>query len=251
MAIDDIGPSQVFANPVATSWPEAGRIDLPEFSTEVREFGPDQILLDPSVLLGEAGFAWLTSVPREELSRFIIPKTFVDQVAGHAEYSSLDEELWGPLPTGNSLHALAEAINDLTTFSADEAPLNLPFEVLQVVAQLRDFGSEVAVEEWLYLQSNSWIAARSRRLFDHFKRAGAKALEVTGDLLDDVTWLALGSRPRNEPLTASLRARAGVNVVIVGGVATLTVLMPWVGVAGTVAAFFFTPYAKPRSLSTA
>lgn len=111
-------------------------------------------------------------------------------------------------------------------------------------------GSQVALEEWLYLHSNSWIIARSRQVLDHFTRAGAKGVEIAGDALNDVTWLALGKRPSESgpgPLTKKLRIQAGANVALAGGSAALNLFAPWIGIPVTIAAFLMKPYVRPRS----
>ncbi len=158
--------------------PAPGQRPLPDD----RDPGEELLLLDPSVLLGNEGFGWLEDVPHDERRRLVVSKIFFDQVTEGAVYTAADEELWGPLPEGSARLQLAELIAGLTMFSERDAAKDLPPEVAAVAVRLQDMGSRVAAEEWLYLASNSWMAARSRNVLQHFKRAGAKVTEVTGDV---------------------------------------------------------------------
>jgi hypothetical protein len=222
------------------------RSHLPKSRGEV--FSPSETLLflDPSALLGDGGFGWLAEVPYSARANFVISKTFSDQIFGNAEYTAIDEELWGPLPQGASRHALTELVAALTKFSEEDAGANLPPEVSEVVGRLRNMGSQVAVEEWLYLQTNSWLAARTQNAVQHFKRGGAKVIEVAGIVVDDLTLLALGQRPGTPvTLTKKMRAQAAITVIVAGGVAAAGVVVPWAAVPGVVIALFIAPYLKP------
>ena len=212
----------------------------------VRDPGEELLLLDPSVLLGDEGFGWLEDVPYDERTRFVVARTFLGQVAGLVEYTAADEELWGTLPDGEARLQLMALIAGLTIFSERDVVDDLLPEVAEVADRLRSMGSQVAVEEWLYLHSNSILGARSRKIVEHFKRGGAKVVEIAGDGIDDLTWLALGKKPGTQaPLTKELRAKAGIRVVLVGGVATGTVLLPWLAVPGAIVMFLANPYLQP------
>jgi hypothetical protein len=152
------------------------------------------LLLDPSVLLGEKGFGWLEGIPDDERRQLVVSKTFFDQVTERAVYTATDEDLWGPLPDGSARRQLEELITGLTIFESDVVD-DLPPEVLEVADRLRSLGSQVAVEEWLYLASNSSMGARSRKILGHFKKGGAKVTEVTGDIAENLTFRAAGIQP--------------------------------------------------------
>lgn len=205
------------------------------------------VMLDPSLFLGEGGFEWFVDTSIEERANFVISRTFFEQVAGRVEYTDTDSQLWGQLPEESNRSRLEELLTGLTLFSRGDVVGDLPPEVLAIAERLREMGSRVAVEEWLYLNSNSWIAARTRNILDHFNRAGSKSIELLGNALDDATWLGLGQRPdRNSPLSPSLRRRAGANVLIAGGVGTLTFILPWFSIPGAILMLFYAPFARPR-----
>lgn len=204
------------------------------------------LLLDPSVFLGDEGFGWLEDLPHDERRRFVVSSTFFNQVAGKAEYTAADEELWGPLPGEGARRQLLELIADLTIFSENDVPRDLPPLVGEIAIRLAQMGSQVAVEEWFYLQSNSWLGAGSRKVLDHFKRAGAKVVEVSGNAVEDLTWLAAGQRPGPPgTLTPELIRKAGINVVVVGGMTTAGFLMPVLTIPVGIVALIINPLLGP------
>jgi len=210
---------------------------------------PDKfVMLDPSLFLGDEGFEWIADTPLAERESFVIPKLFFEQVVGRTEYTATDAQLWGPLPDGESRAQLEDLLAGFTLFSASDLQDDVSAEVRVIVERLSEMGSQVAVDVWLYLQTNSWIAARSRRIVDHFMRAGAKGIELLGNAIDDVTWLALGTRPGGAgPLTAQLRKQAGINVLVAGGVAAMGAVLPWLSVPGAIALLVLAPYSKPKA----
>lgn len=207
---------------------------------------PDRelLLLDPSMFLGEGGFGWLADAPYDERARFVISSTFFDQLIGEADYTSQDEQLWGPLPVGPARDRLISLVADLPRFTEADAAGGLAPGVGQIADQLRAMGSQVAVEEWLYLHTNSWLAARTKKIAEHFRRAAAKVIEVAGIVADDLVLLASGVRAGSRPVTPALRIRAAINVVIVGGLTTASIAFPALAVAIPIAVvqFAISPY---------
>lgn len=154
----------------------------------------ESLLLDPSAVLGDGGFGWLEEIPHLDRGQFVVSRTFFEQVAGREEWTAADSQLWGPLPAGSVRAQLEELLAGVSMLSEEDAAADLSPEVLDVAARLGDMGSRVAVEQWLSLQSHSWLAARTRRVLEHFKQAGARSLEIAIDALDGLTWLALGRK---------------------------------------------------------
>ena len=211
------------------------------------------LLLDPSIFLGEEGFDWLVTSPDIDRSQFVVPRNFFDQVGRRAEYRQSDQELWGPLPDGQSRRDLEELLAGFRMFAEQDAAGDLPLEAVDVLRRLRDLGSQTAIEEWLFLQTNSWLAARTRTVLDQFRRAGARAAEMVGSVVDDLVWLAVGRRPPTTPetLTPELKIRAGINVVVVGGIAALGLIGSWLAVPAAIVAYLIQPYLQQKPSPTA
>lgn len=185
----------------------------------------ERLMLDPSMLLGDQGFGWLAS---EDLNQFVISATFVAQLRGEVAYSDHDRELFGELPIEADRGALLNLVGPIGRFGLQDIDTELlPESVRAVAAQLQAAGSQVAAEEWLYLATNSWLAARSRRIFDAFNQAGAAALELGRDVLGDVVHRTL-QLPSDAPpvLRPELIARAGLRWLAVGGPAIAPLLFP-------------------------
>lgn len=191
----------------------------------------EAILLDPSMFLGPEGFGWLRAVPLDERKRFVAPMTFYRQLAREVEYTEVDAQLWGSYPDEETRGQLAELVWTLTLFGEGDVTGDLPPEVSAVTDALREAGSQVAVEEWLYLNTHSWLAARTRRVIDHFRRAGSRAVEMAGDALEALAWRVLQlPGPRPETLTPQLRRAAGIRVLATAGPAVAGAIAPWLGV---------------------
>lgn len=178
----------------------------------------DQLMLDPSTLLGDEGFAWLRDEP--DLSRFVIPRHFIDQLNDKVEYTKRDESLFGRLPEGDDRQSLTTLVQKMTSFdSAEDVQFSeLPDDVRVVANNLRELGSTLAAEEWIYLSTHSWLGARTRQVFSVFERAGAASLRVGRGALERVVTRAL-KLPEDTPdvLTPKLLAKAGIRFVAVGG----------------------------------
>jgi hypothetical protein len=101
--------------------------------------------------------------------------------------------------------------------------------------------SRLLVDEWVFLTSSSWIAARTHNTFNFFKQAGAVAIELPKASFDELArrTLRIPAAPVPRPLKRSERLRAVSKWVAAGGASWAAVLDPLLGaVAGSVAGFF-------------
>ena len=186
----------------------------------------DQLMLDPSTLLGEEGFDWLRD--ESDLSGFVVPRHFVDQLNHQAEYTDSDESLFGSLPEGDDRKLLASYLQKMTLFDSgkDIRLQQLPQDVRDVANHLREFGSVLAEEEWLYLCTHSWLAARADHVFSAFRHAGAASVVVGRHALEKVVTRAL-KLPEGTPnvLSRKLLTRAGIKFLATGGPAVAPLLL--------------------------
>ncbi len=101
--------------------------------------------------------------------------------------------------------------------------------------------ARLLLEEWVFLTSESWLAARTHTTFNFFKRAGAVAIELPRDSFDALArrTLRIPAAPVPRPLKASQRLRAVTKWAAAGGASWVGMLDPLVGaLGGTVASFF-------------
>jgi len=74
-------------------------------------------------------------------------------------------------------------------------------------------------EEWFFLNSQSWLASRTRKAFSAFIRAGAVAIEGGRELFDTAVMRTLKMSPETVPLglARGQRLRAAAKWIAVGG----------------------------------
>lgn len=183
-------------------------------------------MLDPSTLLGDEGFEWLQDEP--DLGRFVIPQHFINQLTHDADYTKRDEQLFGPLPEGAARAALTSYLRRMTLFESRDLPHaeELPQDVRDVADRLRELGSVLAAEEWLYFSTHTWLGARTEAVFSAFRQAGAAAVVVGRGAVATVVTRVL-RLPDDTPdvLTAELLAKAGIKFLAVGGPVLATLLL--------------------------
>ena len=159
----------------------------------LRDEDAPRLVLDPSVFLSATGLDLVALQLEEEQSRVFASGTFLRLV----------EEGWEatqPLLD----HFLAEGDEPINADGCDlirrlvEQGRILPYSadsdfarrnvVAQRLARLDRSAEvrEILIDEWVFLQSRSWIGARARKTFAWFKDAGAKIIEYSEEAWDRV-----------------------------------------------------------------
>jgi hypothetical protein len=101
---------------------------------------------------------------------------------------------------------------------------------------------DILLEEWAFLNRQSWIAARTKKTFDTFKRAGAVVIDFSGQRFDAVVSRTLHHErlPLPPALNHRHRMKAGTKWLAAGGAPTAGLIDPLLGtVAGIGTALFF------------
>ncbi|HYZ78660.1 MAG TPA: hypothetical protein VE596_14945 [Gaiellaceae bacterium] len=147
-----------------------------------------EVIVDPSILLSVTGFDVVASFLAEEPSRVAASSAFVRLVLeGWDATQPLLEHFLAdgdePIDAGRFDHLRHLVQGELIRpYSADPgfaesnavarglARMDLP-------AELRD----ILVDEWVFLQSHSWLGARAKKTLDWFKKAGAQIVEYSAD----------------------------------------------------------------------
>ena len=109
-------------------------------------------------------------------------------------------------------------------FAAGQAGESRPLygDAFAVLAEREDVDVVVAnllLEQWVFLNTQSWIAARTHRTFAEFKKAGAAAVELPREAFDAITrrTLKIPAAPVPRPLKQSERLKAATKWVAAGG----------------------------------
>lgn len=145
-----------------------------------------ELILDPSILLSATGLDIVASVLAEEPSRVFVSGAFVRlvQEGWEATQPLLDHFLAdGDEPIDarsfDRLYGLVRSDRILAyAADADFAEGNAVAQQLARIDQPVEL-REILIDEWVFLQSHSWIGARARKTFDWFKKAGAEIIEYS------------------------------------------------------------------------
>jgi hypothetical protein len=163
------------------TWPGRAALGLGDDETP-------QLILDPSILLSATGLDIVASVLAEEPSRVFASGAFVRLVQEGWEVTQplLDHFLAdGDEPIdAESFDRLQGLVGrDLIRPYSADADFAEGNAVAQRLAQMDQPAElrEILIDEWVFLQSHSWIGARARKTFDWFKKVGAEIIEYSAD----------------------------------------------------------------------
>ena len=214
----------------------------------------DSLLLDASLLLHAPTASAVRYVLQEELvpaeGEVAVPDTMYRVASGEFDYY----EQIAPAYRGRGPSAMSTP-DDLAWITETEIRSYPVFpdafdrvpdvdDALQVFTDLTDGNLTLArllTEEWAFLMTGSWIAARKHTTFNFFKRGGAVAIELPRQAFDELTkrTLRIPTVPVPRPLKQSERLRAVTKWAAAGGAPWAAELDPLLGIfASSVAGFF-------------
>jgi len=213
----------------------------------------DSLLLDATLLL-HAPTARTVRVALEEYvpspGEVLVPETVYRIALGEVDYfepiAAAYADRDGVIRTPDDLSWITEApISQYVTFPGTPEGIGDVDDAFEVFLELTDRNMVLArllVEEWVFLTTSSWIAARTRTTFDYFKRAGAVAIELPKEAFDALArrTLRVPAQPVPRALKRSEGLRAASKWIAAGGAPWVAVFDPVLGaLAGTVAQFFW------------
>jgi hypothetical protein len=221
------------------------------------ERGAGRLMLDPSLLLNARGFNALRSAVQEDpAAEYFVPASVYYNLTELTERRHIERILPQFTPPRN-----AARLDEVGAFFTNTpnvqpyTPVGLAAtegndEARLMHARLRDAMPDdpvyvhVLYEEWGFLTSESWIASRTKRTFQAFKRAGAIAVEFPREAFDAAARRTPHVVPANVqgPLTRNQRLRAVTKWVAAGGVIWAGLLNPILGMAAGSAAGIFALY---------
>ena len=211
---------------------------------EAHDSDEDRLLVDPSLVVASRTY----SLIREELlsanlGEVFFPNAFLDGLKRG------DEQLFGyylsnaePVSMRTLRNDLAESriVQGYQAFvTQEERNYSIRSNLLQEFGESRILDS--LWEEWTFLQQESWIASRSRKVFRRFIKSGAIALETGRDAFDGLAAKTLKLPKKKMPmaLTSRQRLRATAKWVAVGGSSVTALFEPVIGLLGSLAANYF------------
>jgi hypothetical protein len=197
--------------------------------------GPQQLLIDPSILFSERAVALLQEDASARENVVVSEALWQAIMKPGADFSALVSPDDLRAYPGRRQEALVRLVEGLARFSY--ASEKLAPESDQVRARLLDLGGlagPVFADEWAFLQSHSWMVAHLRHPLDAFRDAGAAVVEF-GQRLRDTMIRTVAPAAQMPPVTVPFIARVGVKWVVVGGAAGAAILSPPLFLAGLLA----------------
>lgn len=198
-------------------------------------------MVDPSLVFSENGPEWV-GLNREAGVEVVVPRIVTEWLAGEVD---VDPSLLLAAEDVEMLDLRLAAIRELgpeTLSSFDHYQVDLDPDAREVLEGLLSSGDPAAAvwaDEWAYLQSNSWLAARLRRCLDAFETAGAAVIEFGQDVGIDLIEQVIPAEHLPRSINREVILRATAKWIVVGGAHALGGTLGTVagaGVAGPVGA---------------
>ncbi len=195
--------------------------------------GPNQYMVDPSMVLSEAWLSWAEEEANEdELREVRVSWAFLDQlreVQDRAFFPWLPDDRQEDyvLYRERSLD-LVEG-RDIRSFSFEE--VELPDELLAMQVALLETGDRDAAtlaDEWAFLKSQSWLLSATHVSTDAFRRRGASVVRFTHRFTRALAKQVIPEKNIPEGFTPRFLAKVGAKWVVWGTATTA------VGVGGGV-----------------
>jgi hypothetical protein len=205
-------------------------------------------MIDVSMLLTESGLAWI------EESEGVRSSALVSAAFDEALRESPDELLLrfsDPEQrefVSYAREVLPSRLEPIEKFSHRSIRLlpRRPEAVRKRLLRVGGLEGEVLADEFVYLVSQSWLVAKTRKILDELRRAGVKVREYAGDrgerLVHEMIATVIPEEKIPEELTPEVIGRAGIKWVVVGGV-TVGLTAATSGI-GAVAGLFLNPVVK-------
>ncbi len=205
-------------------------------------------MIDPSLLVEREGVKALRASSAETSTSFLVPGSVYNAIRDGSGWQPLWREYGeaDPTPIDEARSLIAEEL--VTPFMAGSFETDHPLYATYLeIAGGQRILAETWFLEWVFLTTQSWVAAASRRTFDAFKRAGAIAIEMPREAFDFVVrrtprvMAAAGQRHIAPPdvLTANQRVRAVAKWVAAGGSPWTFLLGPFIGAFAATASGIF------------
>lgn len=181
--------------------------------------GRQSMMIEPSLLFSEHGIEWVRRSLETDVE-LVVPSIVYEWLGGVGD---LDPSLLLAPEDAEMFEANLAAIGEfgpdvLRSFNHRQAAIDSSAQlVANRLLASEDPAANTWADEWAYLQSHSWLAAKLRRCLDAFEAAGAAVVEfgkeVGIDLIEEV--IPPEHLPRS--IDAEVILRATAKWMVVGG----------------------------------
>lgn len=127
----------------------------------------------------------------------------------------------------DSREPISAFVAEIPTFSHEGVRLT-PWDedVRQALLEEESPNREILADEWTFLSSHSWMAAKLHYALDKFRDAGAVVVTYGQRLRDEMIQAVVPSRNIPDALTPVFLAKVGVKWIVVGGPTAGSVFFP-------------------------
>jgi hypothetical protein len=207
----------------------------------------DALLLDPSLFLSRSAFPIVLDALKDgELKTARIPQRFAVALRDGELSNGVSRFFADSQEPFNAKEIMTRIQSVGIELPRGYAPDSFKLKGTEFDAQLSEFvGGEIIrqilIEEWEFLTSQSWIAAKIKRAYDAFLKGGAAAIEWGTNKFDYLAAKTLKIKPEQFPdgLKPKQRFRAAAKWVAVGGSSASALLAPPAAAASAAVAGYF------------
>ena len=182
-------------------------------------------MLEASFILSEEGVSWLTGEGAQYVEGMAVSRALV----GEMQQRDSGALSWFGELDSDRLGTLAEVLGRAQLFSHEqigEVGEGAGAVRSRLFAEHDQRTAEILADEWIFLQTQSWIGAKSRKAFDAFKAAGGRLRELPSPIARRLIAKTLKKEELPEHIPLKLLRKAG---------------MKWIAVSGTAATYFVAP----------
>lgn len=183
----------------------------------------ERVMLDPSLFTSFRTLRIIrTAIEAGELENAFVPASFLAALQRSAFSEHALAYFGASRNEIRDLRNIPQFLPELFSLAQHEASPVQPTTEFQreLLALARDFDIfQILNEEWAFLNSESWIAARTKRSFASFIRAGAVGVEAGRKVFNKTLAKTLKVSPENVPtlLSPKQKVRAAMKWIAVGG----------------------------------
>lgn len=189
----------------------------PEREAQLSEYKEESLMIDPSLFLSHSKYIQIREIIiSKEGGTFYLPSSFVSGLKTRdSQMLSFYRGRSKSLPLASLYHDIIK-FKQIKYFSVNtkENQYSKMYSLFQ-----DHFGkgklADSLLEEWVFLQTQSWIVSRSDKAMRAFINQGAAALETSKELFDRLVDLTLKISPKRVP-TNKERLRAVAKWIAVG-----------------------------------
>lgn len=207
----------------------------------------EALLLDPSLFLSRSSFPIvLEALKNGELKGARIPYGFAIALRDGNLSDSVVRFFADSREPFSAKEIMTRILNEGLELPESYQPKSPRFEGTEFDTRLSEFVGDkivrqILMEEWEFLTSQSWIAAKIRRAYNAFLKGGAAAIEWGTNKFDYLAEKTLKIPPEKLPdgLKPKQRFRAAAKWVAVGGSSASALFVPPAAAATLAVAGYF------------